>query len=153
MATTRLILLAGFGGLLIMMAFAGGDALAVLRRTQARNAEIQKDFIDRSRMLDQIRSDVYLAGTYARDYLMDPQAESAGRYRYELARLRGEMDQAVDAYSRLMGQNEQAPLEDLRRRLAEYWSVLDPAFEWNPEQRRDRGFLFMRDEILPRRTA
>ena len=153
MPTTRLILLAGFGGLLILMAFAGGDALMVLRRTQARNAEIQKDFLDRGRTLDQIRSDVYLAGTYARDYLMDPQAESAGRYRQELDRLRQEMDRALDDYTRLIGESEQPPLQDLRTRVAEYWRVLDPAFEWTAEQRRARGFAFMRDEILPRRIA
>src|SRR5690348_17634517 len=122
MPTARVVLLAGFGGLLMLMAFAGGDALAVLLRTQSRNAEIQRDFVDRTRMLDQIRSDVYLAGTYARDYLMDPRAESAGTYREELGRLRQETDHALDGYARLIGPGELAPLQNLRGRLSEYWS-------------------------------
>lgn len=153
MPSGRAILLAGFGGLLILIAFAGADALAVVRGIQGRNAEIQRGFLERSRALDQIRSDVYLAGTYARDYLTDPQAENAGGYRAELNRLRTEMDQALDVYARLIGPADLAPLEDLRARLSEYWRVLDPAFEWTPAQRRARGFAFMRDEILPRRMA
>jgi signal transduction histidine kinase len=153
MPSGRAILLAGFGGLLLLIAFAGADALLAVQRIQARSAEIQQGFLERSRALDQIRSDVYLAGTYARDYLTDPEAENAGGYRAELNRLRTEMDQALDVYARLIGPADLAPLEDLRARLSEYWRVLDPVFEWTAEQRRGRGFAFMRDEILPRRAA
>jgi signal transduction histidine kinase len=149
----RALLLAGFGGLLLMMAFAGIDGLRVLGYTRTRSAEIQQGFLNRSNVLDQIRSDLYLAGTYARDYLTDPQAADAQRYRAELNRLREEMDDSLDTYRQLMAPSEQAPLDDLRQHITDYWSVIEPTFQWTRAERQARGFDFMRDEIQPRRMA
>src|SRR5436189_4879900 len=136
---SRAVLLAGFGGLLLMMVFAGIDGLQVLRRIQYRSGTIQHDFLERSRVLNQIRSDVYLSGTYARDYLLDPEPSTAEKNRTELDRLRREMDTILAGYSSLMRPEERTPLDDLRRSLNEYWRVLDPVFQWSPEQRRQSG--------------
>lgn len=150
---SRVVLLGGFGGLLLLMVFAGIDGLQVLRRMQIRSGAIQRDFLERSRVLNQIRSDVYLSGTITRDYLLDPQPASAERNRGELNRLRQEMDAILTAYSSLMNPEEQTPLNGLRRSLDEYWRVLDPVFQWSPDQRRQSGFSFLRDEVFPRRLT
>jgi signal transduction histidine kinase len=135
------------------MVFAGIDGLEVLRRIQDRSGTIQHDFLEHSRLLNQIRSDVYLSGTYARDYLLDPQPSRAEKNRAEFNRLRQEMDTTLSGYAVLMGPEERTPLEGLRRSLDEYWSVLDPVFQWSPEQRRQGGFAFLREEVFPRRLA
>jgi len=135
------------------MMFAGIDGLQVLRRMQSRSGAIQHDFLERSRVLNQIRSDVYLSGTYARDYLLDPQPATAEKNRAELNRLREEMEAILASYAGLMSDEERTPLNDLRRRLNEYWRVLDPVFQWSSDQRRQRGFPFLRDEVFPRRMA
>ncbi len=135
------------------MVFAGIDGLQVLRRMQSRSGIIQHDFLERSRVLNQIRSDVYLSGTDARDYLLDPEPSAAEKNRTELNRLRHEMDAILAAYSSLMAPEERAPLDGLRKSLDEYWRVLDPVFRWSPEQRRQRGFPFLRDEVFPRRLT
>ena len=135
------------------MVFAGVDGLQVLRRMQNRSGTIQRDFLERSRVLNQIRSDVYLSGTYARDYLLDPQSATAEKNLTELNRLRKEMDTILSGYADLMAADERTPVDGLRQSLAEYWHVLDPAFQWSPDQRRQSGFLFLRDEVFPRRLA
>ena len=150
---SRAVLLAGFGGLLMMMVLAGIDGLRVLRRIQDRSGTIQHEFLERSRVLNQIRSDVYLSGTYARDYLLDPEPSTAEKNRTELNRLRREMDAILAGYAGLMRPEERTPLDGLRRSLDEYWHVLDPVFQWSPEQRRQNGFRFLRDEVFPRRLA
>jgi len=150
---SRAVLFAGFGGLLLLMVFAGVDGLQVLRRMQNRSGTIQRDFLERSRVLNQIRSDVYLSGTYARDYLLDPQSATAEKNLTELNRLRKEMDTILSGYADLMAPDERTPVDGLRRSLAEYWHVLDPVFQWSPDQRRQSGFLFLRDEVFPRRLA
>ena len=136
-----------------MMVFAGVDGLQVLRRMQDRSGAIQHDFRERSRVLNQIRSDVYLSGTFARDYLLDPQPATAEKNRTELDRLRQEMDAILAGYAGLMRAEERTPLDGLRRSLDEYWRVLDPVFQWSPEQRRQSGFQFLRDEVFPRRLT
>jgi hypothetical protein len=55
-STTRALLLAGFGGLLLLMAFAGFDAVGVLREIQTSNDRIRSEFVARNRALEQIRS-------------------------------------------------------------------------------------------------
>lgn len=135
------------------MVFAGIDGLRVLRRMQSRSGTIQHEFLERSRVLNQIRSDVYLSGTYARDYLLDPQPSAAEKNRTELNRLRQEMDAILASYAGLMGPAERAPLDGLRRSLDEYWRVLDPVFQWSPDQRRQGGFTFLRGEVFPRRLT
>jgi signal transduction histidine kinase len=135
------------------MVFAGIDGLRVLRRMQDRSGAIQHDFLERSRVLNQIRSDVYLSGTYARDYLLDPELSAAEKNRTELHRLRQEMDAILAGYADLMRPEERGPLDDLRRSLDDYWHVLDPVFQWSPNQRSQNGFRFLRDEVFPRRLV
>ena len=66
------MLAAGFGGLLLLLAFAGFDNVARLRQIQHRNDAIRESFLARTRLLDQIRSNLYLSGTYVRDCLLEP---------------------------------------------------------------------------------
>ena len=150
---SRPILLAGFGGLLVLMAFAGFDAARAMRQTQTRNEQIQSDFLTRSRQLNEIRSDVYLAGTLVRDFLLEPEPAKADAFRTELNGLHREMDAEMDAYARLLAPTERAPFSSLRQRLADFWTSLDPVFGWSGEERRRRGYAFARDEVLPRRAA
>ena len=68
---TRIILLIGFGGLLALLTFAGLSALSVLTQIQIRNEGIRTDYVARARILEQLRSDIYLSGTYVRDFLLE----------------------------------------------------------------------------------
>ncbi|HYM23034.1 MAG TPA: hypothetical protein VEU08_07495, partial [Vicinamibacterales bacterium] len=77
----RVVLLAGFGGLLTLMAFAGLDTMEVLREIETSNNAIRQEFLDRNRTLNEIRSSLYLSGTYLRDYLLDPNAGQAESHR------------------------------------------------------------------------
>src|ERR1051326_544348 len=75
--STRIALIVGFGGLLAIIAVAGFDALRVLRKIRADGDEIRQEFLARNHVLNDIRSDVYLSGTYVRDYLLEPDFERA----------------------------------------------------------------------------
>jgi hypothetical protein len=75
---TRWLLLAGFGGLLLLMALAGLDGVRVLRSIQSRSDAIRNDFLERNRLLNQLRSDLYLSGTRARAYVLEPDPAKAG---------------------------------------------------------------------------
>src|SRR5581483_9532556 len=81
---TRAFLLLGFGGLLLLLAFMGLNTLSMLGRIQARSANIRSDYVNRDRILDQLRSDIYLSGTYVRDLLLEPDPARADLHRKEL---------------------------------------------------------------------
>ncbi len=151
--TTRAVLLAGFGGLLIMMAFAGFDAVSILGQIQSRNERLRADFLDRNRTLEQIRSDLYLSGTYIRDYLLEPDARAAETHRASLENTHRQMDAALESYERFLPAQETVAFSGLKSELRNYWHTLDPALRWNTEQRRERGYPFLRDEVYPRRMT
>src|SRR5579862_1790703 len=128
---TRLLLMVGFGGLLLLMAFAGIDSMRVLRAIESRNDAIRKEFLDRNRLLNQIRSDLYLSGTYMRDYLLEPEAGNAAAHKVSLDKDRAEMESALAAYARRLSPGEVEPYGVLTRDLQNYWRVLEPALRWD----------------------
>jgi signal transduction histidine kinase len=150
---SRLVLLAGFGGLLILMALAGADGVEALQQIQTSNDRIRDDFLLRTQVLERIRSDLYLSGTDVRDYLLEPQSGKAERHRYTLLETRKDMDAALQQYSQLLSSAEAQPFKVLTQELGDYWHVLEPTFEWTAERRQKAGYAFLRDEVFPRRTS
>jgi signal transduction histidine kinase len=125
----------------------------VVGRIRSQEQEIRRDYQNRNRILNQIRSDLYLSGTFVRDYLLEPEVDRAEFHRTALEATRERMDAAMTAYQRILTANEKQPFHGLRLGLDAYWRVLDPVFSWMAEERRERGYLFLRDEVFPRRMA
>jgi hypothetical protein len=152
-ANSRIVLAIGFGGLLLLLAFAGVDSVQKLRQIQHRNDAIRENFLARTRLLEQIRSDLYLSGTYVRDCLLEPNAAKAEAHRTSLLKTRNRMETALAGYRTLLNEAQAGPFRDLNQALRDYWSILAPVLAWNAGERRDRGYAFLRDEVFPRRTA
>src|ERR1039457_6699633 len=150
---SRLALMAGFGGLLLLMAFAGFDGIQALQQIQTSNDTIREDFLLRTRVLERIRADVYVSGTYVRDYLLEPESGKAEGHRYSLLESRNDMDAALHEYRKLVNGEEAGPFQVLTQNLASYWSALEPVLAWSAPERRRGGYIFLRDEVFPRRMA
>ena len=138
-ANSRLVLVAGFGGLLVLMAFAGLDGIQALRQIQNSNDSIREDFLLRTRLLERIRGDVYVSGTYVRDYLLEPETGKAEGHRYSLRETRQDMDSALTSYRALLTAPEARPFRGLTRELDLYWRVLEPVFQWTADSARGPG--------------
>jgi signal transduction histidine kinase len=147
------VLTIGFGGLLFLLAFEGLDNVGRLREIQRSNDEIRESFLSRTRLLEQIRSDLYLSGTYVRDYLLEPESPKAETHRVNLLKTRASMEAALGRYQTLLNAEQLGPFRTLMHALRDYWSLLDPIFTWDASQRRDHGYAFLRDEVFPRRMA
>lgn len=151
--STRLAMATGFGGLLILVALAGGESLLLLRQIRRDDDTIRRQFLSRNHVLTEIRSDLYISGTYVRDYLLEPEAARAETYRRHLEQVRKDMESALAAYGAELEPSEAQNYEALRTELAHYWEVLGPIFKWDPSQRRSGGYEFLRDQVFPRRAA
>src|SRR5712671_1807337 len=113
--------IAGFVGLLLLMAFAEFEGIRTLRQVQATNDEMREDFLRRTRLLDKIRADLYLSGTYVRDYLLEPDIGKAEDHRNKLVQTRGDMDAALAQYRTVLNTEDSAPFNNLVREIGEYW--------------------------------
>ncbi len=149
----RRLLIIGFGGLLFLLAFTGLNALFVLRGIETRNERIRDDYVNRNRTLEQLRSDIYLSGTYVRDLLLEPNPALADLHRKELEATRVRIESAEAAYHEILRGEERKPFQQFVRELKAYFDSLGPALQWNASQRQAYGYSFMKDSLLPRRMV
>jgi signal transduction histidine kinase len=135
------------------MAFAGFDAIRALDQIRTGGDTIHEEFLRRDRALEEIRGDLYLSGTYVRDYLLEPEPASAELHRKSLEKTRSDMDRTLASYALHVRSGEEGPFRALQVDLDSYWRVLDPVFKWSPAERKNDGYAFLRDEVFPRRMT
>jgi signal transduction histidine kinase len=133
------------------MALAGIDALRVLQQFRRSDDQIRRHYLSENHVLNDIRSDVYVSGTYVRDYLLEPEPRRADTYRTSLEEVRKHMQAALDSYGRQVAPAEVQHYTALRAELTDYSGVLAPVLQWDPAERRRSGYAFLRDEVFPRR--
>ena len=101
-----LVLSLGFGGLLVFILAAAVGSLLVLDHVRRQETGMRQAFLGRLSALDQIRSGIYLSGTYVRDFLLSPDASGAQAQSARLEGLERETRAALDAYARSMAPEE-----------------------------------------------
>ena len=151
--SSRLALSISFGSILAVVALSGWDCLRILRQYRTQDGQIRRQFLYRNRLLNDIRSELYLSGTYVRDYLLEPDPARAAGFGSNLADVRLQMDTELAAYAEQTEAEKSKEISALRAELTEYWQVLDPVLQWNVQQRQGHGYAFLRDEVFPRRVA
>jgi signal transduction histidine kinase len=146
-------LMLGFGVLLILLILSGLSALHALAEVRDANEATLRQFLDRNRQLDEVRSAVYLSGTYLRDYLLEPDRTRAEQSRRELLDAKARIQSLIADSGKLSGTADHEMFAALRRELQEYWDTMEPVLSWNIEERRTQGYQFLRDEVFPRRSS
>jgi len=148
-----LVLVVGFGGLLLLMAAAETGALLFLNGWRHSGTELQGRFLARNRTLEKIRANIYLSGTFARDSLLAPEISGAKAQIATLASLRHDTDVLLDNYAQSLEPEESAPFRTLRAEIDAYWKVLNGTFAWSSDERNQYRFPFFYEEMVPRRTS
>jgi signal transduction histidine kinase len=148
-----LVLWLGFGGLLVCIVAAATETVLSLDRVRQEEVRIRQAFGGRMTVLDQIRSQIYLSGTYVRDLLLSPDASGAEAQGARIATLEKETYAALHAYAQAVDPGERGPFQILRSEIEGYWQVLDRMMAWTPEQRGKQREAFFYDELVPRRSA
>jgi signal transduction histidine kinase len=148
-----LVLWLGFGGLLVCILGAAVGTFTVLNRVRTDETRIRKAFLERLGALDQIRSQIYLSGTYVRDFLLSPDPSGAAAQSARLVALERETRSALQAYAHSLDIAERQPFSTLQAEIDDYWRVLDRTVAWTPDERKKLRESFFYDELVPRRTA
>ncbi len=133
-----------------------GAAVGTLRtldRVRSDESRFRRSFLVRLSALDQIRSQIYLSGTYVRDLLLSPDPSGAAAQSNRLASLKKDTQAAIQTYSRGLDPEEREPFLALQSEIEEYWRVLDQTIAWTSDERNRKRDSFFYDELVPRRTA
>jgi signal transduction histidine kinase len=147
------LLALAFGALVLLIGLSG---VAIHRHTGKIYAEvvgIQEAYRKSERVLNDLRAEMYSLGILVRDYLLDPSQPAAGQQRQQLLELRASMEKHLAELEQPVNPQEADAVRHLRRGLGEYWSSIEPIFEWTPAQRVARGSAFLRQRVVPYRNA
>jgi signal transduction histidine kinase len=150
---TRIALFAGFGGLLVLLGILGLSAISFLSQIKVQEEKIRQDFVNRNRVLQNLRSDIYTSGTYVRDFLLDNNEAFAAGHRDQFFETQRQLRNEVAEYRRIDGTADLASVGQLASELTAYMKALAPVLNWNATERRSRAYAFMQDELLPRRMS
>ena len=148
-----LVLSIGFGALILLIGLLGFGAM---RRAQALHDETvsaHDAYLQTDAVLREIPADLYLGGILIRDYLLDPSHLMAPAYRKELLARRSSIQQRLDLLAQRLGKGESARLLQLRAELQAYWESMDPILNWSPARKAALSYMFLRQQVLPRREA
>jgi signal transduction histidine kinase len=151
--TKRGGLVLGFGVLLILLILSGLSALHALSELQASNETILQQFLAKNQQLDEIRTAVYLSGTYIRDYLLEPNRDKAELSRRDLIDANSRIESLLADNGPLSGANDREMFEALKREIQDYWQTLEPVLAWDLARRQREGYGFLRDQVFPRRSS
>jgi signal transduction histidine kinase len=119
----RRLLLAGFGGLLVLMLAGGIDSLIQLGQVNRTDADLRESFLHRALALEQIRSGIYQSSIILRDYLLASDPQSAREQAQKWEAIRVKTDQAI-ANGSAAAESEETPLfRNLRKEVEDYWKL------------------------------
>lgn len=150
---TRIALFAGFGGLLFLLAVLGLSAISFLSQIRSREDKIRQDYVNRDRLLQNLRSDIYTSGTYVRDFLLDTNDAFAAAHRDQFLETQRQLLSELGQYRQLNAAGNGAPVDQLAGELTAYLHALVPVLRWDAAERQARAYSFMQDELLPRRMS
>jgi signal transduction histidine kinase len=147
----RILLWIGFGGLLLLLSALGLSAISFLYQIEIRQEKIRQDYVDRDRTLEKLRANIYLSGTYVRDFLLDKDEASAEEHKTRFLDTERQIQTGITEYQHLVRTSEREVFEQLQKELNHYFSALTSALAWSPQQRQQQGYTFVQNVVLPRR--
>jgi len=150
----RMLLLAGFGAMLLLILFSGLEAVRITEEIRHQETLSRTRFLQGEQTLSEIRANLLWASIWTNDFLQNRRQAMDDFYRRQLWGIRQELLIARSRQATLPLTPEQLKTwNDLQTRVEEFWEMLDPVLEWTPRQKYARASRFLSEQLIPRRTA
>jgi signal transduction histidine kinase len=145
----RAALRAGYAAVIAVLVFAAVEAYRIQSSVSEQHLEIYRHYVEQDATVAILRRNLWLAGTYVRDFFIQTTPEQGRILAGQIRELRAEDDAALDKLTR-MGANRKV-LENIRTNLAEFRAIIEPLPSTMLNESDDRQFEFLQREIVPRR--
>jgi signal transduction histidine kinase len=140
---TRLLLVGSSAALILLTAVTGVAALIIFGRIRAGETALRNRFVERSAWLERIRGGIYLSGTLARDYFVEPDGPDASALLEKLSRAEEDVKVALDRSGAV----------ELRGEVIAYWKVLDLMTEMAHKRHSTGVDAYFRHQLAQRRET
>jgi signal transduction histidine kinase len=142
----RLVLLAGFGGLLALLLAAGLEAMAILDQAHEQEQAARREFLVRDAVLQRLDSDLEGYGHFVQQTLTARQQEQADAAEQQLQRLSSEIHAVLETYPLARHPKEKALLEAFAAELSTQERTLRQALS---EHRSPTTEITIWEEVFP----
>jgi len=149
---SRHFLLAGFGGLLLLMFVAGVSALLVLRQVRSSDTQERRLYLRRSTALDLVRTGIYQSAIVMRAYLLAPDSQQAGFQLNLWRQAKSATDHGMMECASVLDPADAPQMRDLRSQVQDYWRLLDFLTTIPEKDRRVLGGEYLNREVVRRRS-
>src|SRR5215471_10573271 len=149
---SRHFLLAGFGGLLLLMFLLGRSALLLLRQGGSRGTKERSLHLRRSTALDLVRTGIYQSAIVMRAYLLAPDSQQAGFQLNLWRQAKSATDHGMTECASVLDPADAPQMRDLRSQVQDYWRLLDFLTTIPEKDRRVLGGEYLNREVVRRRS-
>jgi len=147
----RWILLSAFGGMLLLMIFAGADSLRSLRKLHQVSGEVSQRFSARSEALIAVVVTVHTYTDQMEEYLLSDAAISHTVAPAEIQKHGQEVHTAVEKYPRDCCPQARSLLAKIDEGIARQEGSFAGMLARRADERKQRGHAFVYDELIPRK--
>jgi signal transduction histidine kinase len=145
------ILLFGLLSLLALIVFSAVVGARMTSQSYREMAAIHQAHQALDQTLNQMKSHIFLASIYLRDYLLDPSNANSDYYRQQLRESQAAAESELRRLKEWTGDLEERRLAELELQMRNYWNSLEPVFTWTAGEKTRGRFAYIRREVLPRR--
>jgi signal transduction histidine kinase len=141
-----------FAVILLVITLVGLKALSYANLIGTEIQRIQQEQEESDQILDELRADTYAVAVELGDYLIaTPPEAAAARRRFFQIEQRMNLD--ATRLEAQLGPQVSRPVQRLRLDLRRYLLSIAPIFKWTAQERQAKGAAFLRDNVVPERTA
>jgi len=149
----ELVLLAGFGSMMLLASLLGFSQIRRSAALQRELIEAQERYAHTERLVSDLRADLYRISLDIRDFLLDRDVSDSAEVRQEILDARQRILRSLDELEKALGPAaEPKSLALLRERLDGFFALLGPPLEWKPEVKLALGGSYVRRVLLGRRA-
>ena len=135
--------------MIAVLVFAAIEAYRIQSSVSVQHLEIYRHYVEQDATVAILRRNLWLAGTYVRDFFIQTTPAQARLLEEQLRGLRLEDDAALAKLAR-MGANR-AVLDNIVKNLADFRGIIEPLPNSMLNEPDERQFEFLQREIVPRR--
>jgi len=148
----RWIVLSAFGGMLLLMIFAGADSLQSLRKLNQVSGEVSQRFSARSEALVAVVVTVHTYTDQMEEYMLSDAVTSDMAAPAEIQKHGQEVHTAVNKYPRDCGPDERSLLAKIDEGISTQEGSFAGILARRADERKQRGHAFVYGELIPRKT-
>src|SRR5437588_12839938 len=120
----RAVLRTGYGIVITVLVLSAIEAYRIQVSVSQKHLGIYRQYVDQEEVLTTLRRNLWLTGSYIRDFFINVNTDRSEVLRGQLETLKKENQQALEHLARTP--NGAAVVPNLRKSLAECFAVVDP---------------------------